>query len=340
MILKGLEATRYCAKPDPGKPALLIFGADPMRVALKRQDAIAALIGPEGEGEMRLTRIPASDLRKDTALLLDAIKAQGFFPGPRVAFVEDATDSLTATLDTALREWRAGDATIIVTAGGLTGKSALRTLFEKHPAAICIGLYDDPPSREEIEDALRKAGLTAIDREAMTDLTNLARALDPGDFRQTLEKIALYKHADPTPLTPAEIAALAPATIEAEVDDLIAAVADRRPQDIGPLLRRLEGQGTQAVGLCIAAMRHFRALHTAVTDPGGVQSGIAKARGIPFKARDAMIRQAQNWGPTGLEKAITDLVECDLTLRSSSRAPAMAVMERTLLRLAMRKGTR
>lgn len=337
MILKGVEASRYCARPDPGKSGLLICGADTMRVALKRQEAIAALIGPDGESEMRLTRIPAADLRKDPALLPDAMKAQGFFPGPRVAFVEDATDTLTATIDAALKEWRAGDATIVVTAGNLTGKSALKTLFDKHPNAISIALYDDPPSREEIEDALRKAGLTSIDREAMTDLTALARALDPGDFRQTLEKISLYKHGDPTPLTPAEIAALAPATIEAEVDELITAVADRRAEDIGPLLRRLEGQGTQAVALCIAAMRHFRALHTAVTDPAGVQSGIAKARGVPYKVRDAMARQAQTWGAVALEKAISDLVETDLTLRSASRAPSMAVMERTLLRLAMRK---
>ena len=47
MILKGVEASRYCAKPAPAHSGLLIFGADPMRVALKRQEAIAALIGPD-----------------------------------------------------------------------------------------------------------------------------------------------------------------------------------------------------------------------------------------------------------------------------------------------------
>jgi DNA polymerase-3 subunit delta len=338
MILKGAEAARYFARPDPGKPALLIFGADPMRVAIKRQDVIAALIGPQGESEMRLTRIPAADLRKDAALLSDAIKAQGFFPGPRVAFVEDATDSLAATLTNALQDWRAGDATIIVTAGGLTAKSALKTLFEKHPTALCIGLYDDPPSREEIEEALKKAGLTAIDREAMTDLTALARSLDPGDFRQTLEKIALYKYRDTSPLTAAEIAALAPATVETEVDDLIAAVADRKPEAIGPLLRRLEAQGTLPVGLCIATMRHFRALHAAVSEPGGAAAALGRMRGINYKARDAMIRQAGNWSQKKLEDAIAHLVETDLTLRSASRAPAMALMERALLKLAWTRG--
>ena len=48
-----------------------------------------------------------------------------------------------------------------------------------------------------------------------------------------------------------------------------------------------------------------------------------------------MGRQAQGWGGRALEDAIHLLIETDLTLRSSSRAPAMAVMERALIRLAM-----
>ena len=336
MKLAGAEASRFLAKPDPNRAGLLIFGADTMRVALKRQEAIAALIGPQGEAEMRLTRIQAADLRKDAALLDDATRAIGFFPGPRVAFVEDATDGLTATLETALKEWRAGDAQIVVTAGDLKAKSTLRTLFEKHLNATAIVLYDNPPTREEIEAELAKAGLKQFASTAMADLTTLARELDPGDFRQTLEKIALYKFNDPTPLTPAEIHALAPATVEAEVDDLLAAVADQQPNLIGPLLRRLEGQGILPVTLCIGALRHFRSLHVAASDPGGVSAGIMKAR-IFGPRRDAMQRQASAWGMQRLEDALGLLVETDLTLRSTSRAPAMAVMERALIRLAMMK---
>lgn len=330
MILKGSEAGRYCARPNPAHAGLLIFGADAMRVALKRQEAIAALIGPQGEGEMRLTRMSGADLRKDATRLFDAIKAVGFFPGPRVVFVEDATDGLTETIAAALKGWLPGDAQITVTAGNLTGKSALKTLFEKHPNAACIGLYDDPPTREEIEDALKAAGLKRIDPVAMTDLSALARSLDPGDFRQTLEKISLYKHGDDTPLIPAEIAALAPATIEAEVDDLIIATAEGRASAIGLLLRRLEGQGTAPVTICIAALRHFRILHLVACDP----EGISRAKVI-FKMRDAVQRQAKSWGSRTVEQALALLIETDLALRSTSRAPSMAVMERALIRLAM-----
>ena len=334
MILKGIEASRYFAKPDPSKAGLLIAGADAMRVALRRQEVILALIGPQGESEMRLTRIPAADLRKDKALLLDAIKAVGFFPGPRVAFVEDATDAMAPLFAQCLTEWKPGDAQIVVTAGALTGKSALKTLFDKAPNVFSAILYDDPPSREEIEDTLRKAGLAAMNPDAMNDLHLLARALDPGDFRQTVEKIALFKIGDPTPLTSAEVAAMAPATIETELDELLHAVAERRSKDVALLMRRLEGQGILPVTICIQALRHFRALHTAVSDAGGLAAGLQKAR-VFGPRRDQMQRQAQGWTPRGLEGAMTILLDTDLTLRSASRAPAMAVMERALIRLAM-----
>jgi DNA polymerase-3 subunit delta len=336
MILRGADAARYLAKPDPARAGLLIFGEDVMRVALKRQEAILAMIGPQGSGELRLSRISAAALRKDGSLLLDAIKEVGFFPGPRVVFVEDATDGLVAVIALCLQAWKPGDANVVVTAGNLTGKSTLKTLFEKHLNAVSIGLYDDPPTREGIEIALKKSGLTQIEPAAMVDLTTLARALDPGDFRQMLDKIALYKWGDQTPLTTAQIVALAPATIDAEVDDLITSVAENRFAEIGPMMRRLEGQGVTAVGLCIGAMRHFRALHVAASDPAGVSAGMMKARVFGPK-RGAMERQANTWGMHALEKALALLVETDLILRSTSKAPTMAVMERALIRLATMK---
>lgn len=336
MKLAGAEARRYLANPDPAKAALVIFGEDAMRVALKRAEAVLALGGPNADGEMRLTRIPAADLRKDGAALLDAIKASSFFPGARVVVVEDATDGLSATLQTSFDAWRPGDANIVVTAGNLTGKSTLKTLAEKHFAVMCIGLYDDPPTREEIEAELKRAGLSQVPSDAMTELLTLSRALDPGDFRQTLEKIALYKFQDPLPLTPAEIAALAPATMETEADELLDAVAELQMGSIGPTLRRLEGQGVLPVTLCIAGLRHFTTLHIMATDPEGPASGFAKARGF-FKRRDRMMKQAGSWTTRQIEKALSLLVETDMTLRSTSRAPAMAVMERTLIRIARRE---
>lgn len=336
MNLKGAEAARYLTAPDPARAALLIYGADGMRVALKRQEAIAALLGPNAEEEMRLTRFPASELRKDPARASDALKETGFFPGPRVVFAEDATDSLAPPLLEALAAWQPGDAVLVVTAGQLTAKSALRKGFGDHPKAVAIGIYDDPPGREEIAQTLKSAGLDQITPEALNDLTQLARALDPGDFRQTCERIGLYKHGDSTPLTPQEVTLLAPATIAAEMDDLIHAVAEGRSQMMGDLMARLEAQGTQPVTLSIMVLRHFRALHAAAADPQGPGAGLSRLRPPVFgPRRDRMERQARNWTLHRLEDAIRLLVETDLTLRSASRAPGTALMERALIRLSM-----
>jgi len=82
MKLSARDASAYFRKPDPNGAGILIYGGDTMRVALKRQEVIKALVGPNGEEEMRLTRMTGAELRKDPALLGDAIKAQGFFPAP------------------------------------------------------------------------------------------------------------------------------------------------------------------------------------------------------------------------------------------------------------------
>jgi DNA polymerase-3 subunit delta len=333
MKLAGRDATRYFQRPDPARTGLLIHGADAMRVAMRRQEVIAALIGAEGEAEMRLSRMSGGDLRRDAAALLDAVKAQGFFPGPRVAFVEDATDAAAPAILSALQDWAPGDAQIVITANLLKPTSAIRKVFEGHKNAFAVAIYDDPPTTEEIEDALRRAGLAAIPPDAMADLGALARALDPGDFRQTLDKIALYKFQDTSPLTPADIAACAPATIEAEVDEILHIVAESRVAEIAPVMQRLSGQGVNAVTLCIGATRHFRTLHAAMADPAGAQKIWNGVRN--FKLRDRMQAQARNWPVHKLETALGVLMDADLTLRSASRAPALAVMERTLIRLAM-----
>lgn len=335
MKLSTRDAPGYFAKPDPKSTGLLIYGADAMRIALRRQEVIRALIGETGEEEMRLSRLPASDLRKDPALLSDAIKAQGFFPGPRVAFVEDAGDGLTDTISAALSDWQDGDAQVIVTAGQLTARSKLRKLFEGHARAYSTGIYDDPPSRAEIEAALKSSGLVNVSSDAMAALTELARVIDPGDFRQTLEKIALYKLNDNDPLTPEEVAMSAPASIEAGIDDVLNIAADGRADQVGPVLRRLEAQGVGPVGLCIGATRHFRTLHMVASDPGGPGSGIGKLKPPVFgPRRDRLQRQASNWGMHKIERALTLLLDTDLTLRSTATVPEMAVMERALLRLA------
>ncbi|MEM8732153.1 MAG: DNA polymerase III subunit delta [Pseudomonadota bacterium] len=337
MKLSPRDAPAYFARPDPDKTGLLIYGADAMRVALRRQELIAALLGPNGEEEMRLARMSGADLLRDPAALSDSIRAQSFFPGPRVVFIEQAGDGHTETVAAALADWQPGDAQLIITAGALRAGSKLRKLFEAHPNAYCAAIYDDPPSRAEIEAILARVGLGAITGEAMRDLGDLAAALDPGDFRQTAEKLALYKLNDPEPVTPRDIAACGPVSTEAALDDVLHLVAESRSGEIGPVMKRLRAQGIQPVTLCMAASRHFRTLYAVVSDPDGPSQGVSRMRPPVFgPRRERLLRQAKRWRADRLQAALGLLIEADLRLRSAGNtAPAMALVERALIKVAV-----
>ena len=337
MKLSPREAEGYIARPDPDKTGLLIYGADAMRVSLKRQQMLAALLGPGAEEEMRLTRMAGAELRKDPAMLLDAVKAVGFFPGARAVLVEEATEHATPALLAALEDWAPGDAQIVVTAGALKASSKMRKAFEGHANAFATGIYDDPPSRAEIERILGEQSIRNVPADSMSALTDIANDIGPGDFSRMIEKLALYKYQDDSPLSLEDISAVAPQSTEAALDDILNVVAEGRTGEIGPLLRRLQSQGTAAVTLCIMATRHFRTLFAIAAHPGGPGQGIGALRPPLYgKRRDRMLRQAQAWGAQRLETALTVLTDTDLQLRSAGQtAPALALMERALIRLAM-----
>jgi DNA polymerase-3 subunit delta len=275
-------------------------------------------------------------LRSDPAALLDAVKAIGFFPGPRAVLVEEATDGLAEVIAAAITEWRQGDAAIVVTGGALEAKSTLRKLFEGSPAAVSVVLYDEPLSPDEIGTRLAEAGLVRVGSEAKAAILALGRTLDPGDFRQTVEKLGLYKMGDAGEVTFADVQACAPISVEAETDELMQLLGDGRSGEIAGVLRRLYAQGVGPVAICIAAIRHFRALHQIASATGGPAEGLGRMRPPVWgPRRDALLRQAQAWGVEPLEKAIMQLLDTDLKLRSALTSPGHALVERTLLRIAM-----
>ena len=337
MKLAPRDIPGFVRKPDPAVPAVLLHGDDPIRVATRRRELVAALLGPNGEEEMRLTRLSGAELRKDGAALADATRAQGFFPGPRVVLVDEATDGLGDLFKEVLADWQPGDATIVATASALKASSALRKTFEQHRTAVAAALYDTPPGEDEVLRLAAEAGLVQPEGEGRAALLTLSRTLDPGDFRQTVEKLGLYMRGETRPPGPDDIAAVAPRSTEAGTDELIAVVAEGRTEEIAEVLRRLYAQGVLPVTICIQMLRHVRQLHTAASDPGGPSQGVGRLRPPAFgPRRDAMIRQAGSWGREGLERAMATLLDTDLALRSAGQtAPAHALVERALIRLAM-----
>lgn len=338
MRLAGAAAAAFCRSPEQSMAAALLHGDDAAAVAERRRELVAALLGPGGD-PMRLERIEAAALRRDPAALDAAIRARGFFAGRGIVLVEGATDTLAIGFSTILGDAAPDDAFVVVTAGSLAGKSPLRKLFEAGKRLISLQITTEALTPGEIAARLKELGAPAGATEAgSAALASLAAGMDAAGFERFLETVATFALGTDRPLGSEDIAALAPSGLDAEVDAFVAAVATGRADAIGPLLRRVAASGATPVTLLIGLQRHFRQLLLAAAD-GGSDAGLARIRPPLWgPRRDAVRAQLAAWRRDRLEAAGRLLFEADGRVRSAERVPAMALVERCALRLAMMAG--
>ena len=264
-------------------------------------------------------------------------KAQGFFPGQRALLIEEANETITDIIIKVFDVWKDGDATLIVTAGSLKPASNLRKFFEQQQNTFSAPIYDSPMTRAEIENMISKAGLKNITQDSFKHLSQIALQLEPGDFKQTIEKLALYKLNDETPLTNNDISECIPISNEAQIEEVLTVVLSGNHSKISQIVNRLRSQGVLPVTLVIAATRHFKILFSIATNPKGASTGAAALRPPVYGPRkESLIYQAQKWGPEKIKNAIKSITVTDLQLRSQNqKAPKMALVERLFIRLAM-----
>ena len=337
MKLSPKEIPRFLENPDPSIAAILFYGSDTMRVALKRQEYLENLLGSTAEQEMRLTRLTGDDVLKDHTAAFDAIKSVGFFPGQRAVLIENSSDRASKIIFDCIEAWKQPDAQIVVTSGQLKPTSQLRKSFETSKSTLAVPIYDNPLTEIEIKTELTRAGIQINDPNIMTGLYSLSKELEPGDFRNTLEKVYLYKLSDKSPLTSQDISACSPISAEASLEDIIYTVSVGAASKISHILNRLEAQGVQPVSLCLSFQRHFKLLLRLKNHEGSPIEAISNQKPPIFgPRRNAILSQLRLWNIENLKVALACLVELDLNLRSvASNYPALAMTERILIRVAM-----
>ena len=180
MKLNPRELSKLVEKPDPTLAAVLFYGSDTMRVALKRQEYLENLLGPNAEQEMRLTRFSGDDILKDRAAVFDAVKSVGFFPGQRAVLIENTSDKSSKTIIVCIEAWNNTDVHIVVTSGLLRPTSQLRKAFETFQNTLAAPIYDNPLTEMEIKTELTRAGIQINDPAIMDALYNLSKELEPG----------------------------------------------------------------------------------------------------------------------------------------------------------------
>ena len=337
MKLKNRDLTAFFESPPNGIAGVLIYGSDYIRVANKRQKLIQSLLGPKADEEMRLSRISKDNLKKSPEQAIDLCKAQGFFPGQRALLIEDANEALTDIIIKAIDVWKDGDATIIITTGTLKPESNLRRFFEQHKNTVSAPIYENLMTKSEIENMISEVGLKNITQDSFTYLSQIALQLEPGDFKQTIEKLALYKLNDETELTHQDISNCTPISNEAQIEEVLKVVLSGNHSKISQIVNRLRSQGVLPITLLIAVARHFKVLYSIAANPKGPSIGASALRPPVYGPRkENLINDAKKWGPEKIKSAINIITATDLQLRSpNQQAPQMALVERLFIRLAM-----
>ena len=224
MKLSSRDLISFFESPPKGVAGILIYGNDHMRVASKRQKLIQSLLGPKAEEEMRLSRISRENLKKAPDQAIDLCKAQGFFPGKRALLIEEANETISDVIIKTVDIWKDGDATLILTSGPLKPASTLRKFFEQHKNTVSAPIYDNPMTRSEIENIISDVGLKNVTQDSFNHLAQIALQLEPGDFKQTIEKLTLYKLNDESPLTNHDISECVPISNEAQINEVLSVV--------------------------------------------------------------------------------------------------------------------
>lgn len=335
MKLTGKDATNFCLYPKPA-PAILLHGEPESKILRKYQSISERLVGENAKTEMRVTELSGAEIRKDKGLVIDATKAIGFFPGPRMVFIKNGTDGLSDLFSDIIHNYQEGDAFIIVTANKLNTRSKLRKLFESSKTAISIGVYPDPLTTQEIELAIKNVGIQNITTDARKNLEQLAKSVEYNEFEQVLEKIFLYKIDDDTPISSEDISKCINLSSEIELDDLINKICEGNTKGLSPLLLNLNTKGQTPTSTYIIINQYFRNLHMLAIQPSNIEQAISRIRPPVFgDRRNKLLSNSRKWGVKRLEKALNLLHENGLTLRSSKPIPQQAVIDRTLIKISM-----
>jgi DNA polymerase-3 subunit delta len=332
--VKPSEIDRFIARPDPGRPVVLVYGPDAGLVR-ERVDALVRASVDDPADPFALARLEAEDLSANPARLVEEAHTVPLFGGRRAVLVKAGSRNIAAAVEPLIAQ-PSGDCRVIIEAGDLKKNSPLRSLCEKAKVAAVLACYADDESAVArlVDEEMRAAGL-ALSPEARVLLVSLLGS-DRLASRGELRKLALY----------------AMGKGRVEIDDVRAVVADASGQAIDGVLDaafagrvaeteaeyvKARADGTPAAVIS-AAIRHVANLHKmrlAMDD--GDSPDFVMQRGTPpvhFRRKQIVGEALRAWTAPRLLRAMAQLAEASLEARRNT-ALADAIAQRALLSLAV-----
>jgi DNA polymerase-3 subunit delta len=324
----------FLRAPDATARAVLVYGPDSGLVR-ERADALARTVVPDLSDPFLVAELTPAQLRETPTLIADEAAAIALTGGRRVVRMRDATDAIAKQVEQFLAD-SPGDALVILQAGELTPRSALRKTCEEAPNAAAIPCYaDDARSLERVINETLAAENIRVSADAMAYLcANLGA--DRGLSRSELEKLALYVGAGHE-ASLADAAASVGNSSALSLDDVVMAAAGGDATGADRALLRSYAEGSNPVTVLRAMARHLLRLQfaRARVDRGATPDVAMKALRPPvfFKAAGPFRSQLRHWNGARLAQALALVLEAEQNCKQTGM-PAEALCGRAILQIA------
>lgn len=332
--LKAHEVARFLARPDLTEGIFLAYGPDTGLVRETAQKLIRALTGDDPESAS-LVVLDGSEVDADPSILAVEAKTISLFGGKRIVRVRGATKSLVMTL-TELRD-DPGGAAIVLEAGNLAPKDALRALVEAAKLGRALPCYpdNDETLTALIRETFNQQG-TRVDADVIATLREIL-GNDREITRRELEKLSLYA-AGSKVLTREDVLLLCADNGALVIDAILDATGGGHAEKLELALNRALSSAVDPQRLLAMTTIHFANLRRwrvevdAGKTPRAVLDGL---RPKPHFSRAAALeQQLRLWTDSALAVASDRILQ---TTADSRRRPALAEtsLRRALLAICM-----
>lgn len=335
MKIAGGRIDAFLRRPDPTVAAVLVYGPDHGLVR-ERGGRLARAVVDDPADPFRVVELSAADLKADPARLADEAAAISLGGGRRLVRLREAGDPLAPLFAAFFAAADPTAALVVVEAGDLAKRSALRRAFEEAGSGAAIPCYaDDTRSLAAVvTETLGAHGLKAAPDALAFLVANLGA--DRSVTRAELGKLALYK-GEPGTVTLEDALACVGDSAATSIDGVVFATATGDLAALERTLARAVNEGIAAVAILRAANRHFLRLHWVrgqVAAGRTVEQAVAALRPpVLFLHADAVKAQARRWPAERIERALAILLETELACKTTGM-PDVALCGRALLRIA------
>ena len=335
VALRGRDVDAFLARPDPGRPIILLYGPDAGLVR-ERADALLASAVDDPTDPFSLVRLDGDELAAEPSRLVDEALTVPLFGGRRAIRVRTGSRSFASGVET-LADTPVKDCRIVIEAGDLRPDHLLRKACERAKTAVAIGCYPDGERdlAKLIDDELRLAKLR-IAPDARAALTALLGG-DRQASRNELRKLTLFAHGEGEVTLDHVMTVVADAS-ELKLDPIVDGAFAGRPELVETEFAKAMVAGTYPGLIIASAQRQAAWLHKSALSLGeGAPLSSLLEGGYPrlHFSRKPMVEIAlRNLSVGRLAASIEQLATAALEMRKQT-ALAAVIAQRALLAIAV-----